>query len=487
MVMEDKLPVKGTCLRIVFDERMRPLEVSEIRTPQLQLNLPKSTFLDVFTVEDKLYACLKGKYKFGLTKKSDFKIAFDKADLSLLNDINLDDDALNYIALGSNSWNAKKASSFTIKGRTQPITRGLTIISFNSVSEYEFKIFDTHSGEKDTADFIETLNTLQKDKAVYIILAHDSAAKALQDPAYLTILRKLGFIKLSKLLGRQAYVMHNLNGKIEEKVDDLTIQMELSFPKDIKNDTLYFTEAKVEFESKIDRYIAHAGGMIGGVKYTNSKEALDYSYNQGFRLFELDIIETSDGAMVAAHDWGHWVKETGYLGQVPVTKTEFLKHKIRGSYTPLDMEGINKWFSEHPDATLVTDKINDPLKFSEQFIDKKRLAMELFSLPAIEKAVEIGVTPMVSFGVIGKIKGDVISYLLNNKIEYVAMTRRNITTQRNLLQKFRDNNIKVYAYHVNFDPGKNEEYVYDNELGLVYGMYADKWIPAFNPKNSSAK
>jgi hypothetical protein len=44
-----------------------------------------------------------------------------------------------------------------------------------------------------------------------------------------------------------------------------------------------------------------------------------------------------------------------------------------------------------------------------------------------------------------------------------------------------DNDIKVYVYNVNFDPGKDEQYVLDNEIGYVYGMYADKWIPAFLP------
>ncbi|MDO1499283.1 hypothetical protein Q2T40_03290 [Winogradskyella maritima] len=42
--------------------------------------------------------------------------------------------------------------------------------------------------------------------------------------------------------------------------------------------------------------------------------------------------------------------------------------------------------------------------------------------------------------------------------------------------KLREAGIKVYVYNVNFDPGKDEQYVQDNELGLVYGMYADKWI-----------
>jgi cytochrome oxidase Cu insertion factor (SCO1/SenC/PrrC family) len=48
-----------------------------------------------------------------------------------------------------------------------------------------------------------------------------------------------------------------------------------------------------------------------------------------------------------------------------------------------------------------------------------------------------------------------------------------------LLKKLQKQGIKVYVYHVNFDPGKDEKYVQENEIGLVYGMYADKW--AFDP------
>ena len=47
----------------------------------------------------------------------------------------------------------------------------------------------------------------------------------------------------------------------------------------------------------------------------------------------------------------------------------------------------------------------------------------------------------------------------------------------------RDAGIKVFVFNVNFDSGKDEQYVYDNELGLVYGMYADKWITDMGSKN----
>ena len=49
--------------------------------------------------------------------------------------------------------------------------------------------------------------------------------------------------------------------------------------------------------------IAHAGGGIAGVTYSNSREALDHSYGKGLRLFEIDLNWTTDGHLVLVHDW----------------------------------------------------------------------------------------------------------------------------------------------------------------------------------------
>ena len=247
--------------------------------------------------------------------------------------------------------------------------------------------------------------------------------------------------------------------------------------------TIYFPREVYEFEDNIDRYIAHAGGEINGVKSTNSKHALDENYKKGFRFFELDIIETSDGKLVAAHDWNMWARFTDYTGTLPPTHAQFMKQKIYGDYTTLDMEGINTWFKQHPDATLITDKVNDPLAFANAFIDKDRLIMELFSVMAVEKASENGIHTMISQEPLLAIKGDKINFLKVNDVKYAAVSRRIISSQKKLMLALRDAGIKVFVFNVNFDSGKDEQYVYDNELGLVYGMYADKWITDMGSKN----
>ena len=123
-------------------------------------------------------------------------------------------------------------------------------------------------------------------------------------------------------------------------------------------------------------------------------------------MFELDIIKTSDSQYVAAHDWKYWKRETNYKGSVPVSLSEFKKHKIRGNYEPMGMDEINLWFKEHRDAILITDKVNFPTSFSEKFIDNKRLIMELFSLTAVKEAIESGIQPLLSEKAIGQISGD---------------------------------------------------------------------------------
>lgn len=57
-----------------------------------------------------------------------------------------------------------------------------------------------------------------------------------------------------------------------------------------------------------DKLIAHAGGSINGITRTNSLEVLNHNDQLGFKIFELDILKTSDNVYVAAHDWESWKK-----------------------------------------------------------------------------------------------------------------------------------------------------------------------------------
>lgn len=378
------------------------------------------------------------------------------------------------LTLNSHGFNVKKRSNFKIGDLSETLERGLTIVHLGSPSFYEFRSFDTYSSVEQLEECTKYMEQMLADGAFFAVLAHDSAVKgALQNAK---TLEQMGLPKLAALKSREAYVMYTKNGMIMESVDSNSLTITLENYSYGSSTEAYFPKITYEFEPSNDRYIAHAGGEVKGIKSTNSKQALDENYAKGFRLFELDIITTSDGKMVAAHDWGMWSRFTDYKGSLPPTHDTFLKRKIYGDYTTLDMDGINAWFAAHPDAILITDKLNNPVAFAKKFVDKSRLIMELFSALSMDEAARQGVNVMISQEPLFKLKGDKINYLKVNNIKYAAVSRRIIKSQQDLLLKLRDNGIKVYVYNVNFDPGKDEKYVQENEIGLVYGMYADKWV-----------
>ncbi len=378
------------------------------------------------------------------------------------------------VLLESNSFNAQKRSGFTVDGATENIERGLTIVHFNTSKGYEYKTFDTHTNEEEAAQFMLVLKNMTSDKAYFAILAHDSAANMMLK--YAEEIKSMGYVQLSTLKSRQAYAMHNFKGTVVEMTHDTTVKINVTIPLTNALAKVYFPKVKYTFEPSIDRYIAHAGGEVDGIASTNTKNALDQNYAKGFRLFELDIIETSDAQLVAAHDWGMWARFTEYPGQLPPSHAEFMKYKIYGKYATLDMNGINAWFKAHPDAVLVTDKVNDPLAFANAFVDKSRLYMELFSVMAIEEASKNGIKAMISQEPLMALKGDKLNWLKVNNVKLVALSRRIVASQTKLLLDLKEAGVKVYVYNVGFDPGKDEKFVQENELGLVYGMYADKWV-----------
>ncbi len=224
----------------------------------------------------------------------------------------------------------------------------------------------------------------------------------------------------------------------------------------------------------INRFIAHSGGMIDGHIYTNSLEALNNSYKSGFRLFELDILRTSDGHFVAAHNWKQWKDFTGYQGELPPDRDNFKQQKILQKYAPLDMDDINAWFENHPDAILVTDKINDPAAFSNLFVDKSRLMMELFTMDAVKEALATGIrSAMPTWGLLKEMKRDKVRELKDMGITDIAASRRVIKYNIPLFQELQKNGIRVYVFHVNYDKKKDENYVVQYDMDYVYGMYAD--------------
>lgn len=97
-----------------------------------------------------------------------------------------------------------------------------------------------------------------------------------------------------------------------------------------------------------DHLIAHALGGIDGYTYTNSREAFMYNYQNGKRLFEVDLVFIDDQELVAAHDIPAGLDLDGFKSK-----------KIDGKYTPLSFDDIVKIMEDYSDVKLVVDIKDD--------------------------------------------------------------------------------------------------------------------------------
>lgn len=363
---------------------------------------------------------------------------------------------------------AGKPSKIILSNQRFPVGRGLNIFYiFNK--EPVIAAFDVHGDEHAVAPMLELLAKLEKAHTPFVIFAHDAIGNSLsirKDELY-----KLGLTKLPNLSGRVAYIGFFDGSRVKEESDSATISRFLPVSEAYKEWVPPKAIPLEEYLRGKDRFIAHAGGQIDGKKYTDSLEALDYSYSKGLRLLELDIITTSDGYYVAAHDWKTWAGMTGYAGDLPPSREVFLGKKIYGKYTPLDLRRINDWFGVHQDAILVTDKVNEPGKFSSLFVDKKRLKMELFTIEAVQEAIAAQIlAPMPTDYLWPDIHKKYMHLVKSGNIQYVAASRN---INRVDLRQILDAGLKIYAFNINDDKIKNEEWVICNERNLYYGVYLD--------------
>ncbi len=465
-----ELPLKQL-RKILFNDNLEYVGYQDVNKKQAFAPSERPTI--IYSVgREKLYGYYtKGAY-IGIAKGDTLEIEFQPDEMTIFDEWSAlqgpFQPAIDKLYLKSSGYTAFKTygvSEIHVGFQQFIPKRGMNLL-YENEGTYQMENYDTFVDPSAAESLLVALDTLLSKNTFFALVAHDSAERHLLP--YKEKLKALGFEKLSNLSLREAYVGYREEGIIKEYKDSLMYDVILPIDP--------VKQSKKLFKNDLDRFIAHAGGEIDGKRYTNSLEALNQNYALGFRHFELDIIETSDQQFVAAHDWKFWKEKTGYEGDTPVSLATFRSYKIYDTYTPLGMAEINTWFKNHPDAVLVTDKINNPVRFSAAFVDKSRLKMELFSPEALDAAKNLGIrSAMASEAVLDRFGANALEELKKRKISEVTLSRKNIGKKSILLRQLTDNGIRTYVYHVNFSPQFDETYVINYEFSQVYGMYADRW------------
>lgn len=134
----------------------------------------------------------------------------------------------------------------------------------------------------------------------------------------------------------------NVSKYIEiKRVEDLPKMQE------IQGDTWY----------KDTNIVGHAGGHIDRYVYTNSKEAVLHTLEQGINVIEIDFDYTSDGHLVCYHlpyNINDGINEM-------ISFKDFMKQKIQGTYTPITPENVFEYMRENPEFYVAVDTKHESL------------------------------------------------------------------------------------------------------------------------------
>jgi hypothetical protein len=453
---------------VEFDNRMRFISNydSELSALPGLLSNNDIIYLVAYRENGKIFAKLQKKGNVIAGNEYNNQIQFSESELTYF----AESDSITIKSLPYGQVEVVIPNSARVLNLISNTSQGINLLT-KSDGTYFIESFNTQDDSAATGLLLKRVVNLIDAKDFFALIKQDSCEKYLKP--YINEIDNLGFTKLSSLNNNDSYIGYSFSGFISEykSVDPLTVVLPNTSVKTLR------TSKQIEKDAKnIYKFIAHAGGEIDEHTYTNSLDALNHSYNNKFRLFELDIIKTSDNVYVAAHDWDFWAKLTGYKGQIPPSSNEFMKYKILGSYSPLDMKTINEWFLKHPDAVLVTDKVNEPKSFSRLFVDRTRLMMELFSLDSLKEGLKVGIkSAMPSENVIYLLEGDRVKKLIDLGVLNIAVSRKMIDSEKSFLIDLKKNSIKVFVYSVNDQIGIDESYVVRNDMDYIYGLYADKW------------
>lgn len=256
---------------------------------------------------------------------------------------------------------------------------------------------------------------------------------------------------------------------------------------------LYIDNFPFDYSWTMYPYIAHAMGGIDGNSYTNSLEAFLVNYENGHRIFEVDLSLTSDNKLAAIHDWS--VDSTVGICEFPLTEeqldrplseTEFKELKIKGQYTPLTFEDIVQLMYSFPDIYIVTDtKETEEPYITMQF-------QYIVDTAAVDPALLDRIIPQIYneemyYSIMELYNWNSIIYTLYNQgaefspRKVISFSRQNgirvITTNQGraddlLLDGLWNNNCLIYMHTYN----TLEDIAPLKEVG-IHGFYTDFLIP----------
>lgn len=222
--------------------------------------------------------------------------------------------------------------------------------------------------------------------------------------------------------------------------------------------------------------ISHAcGGVVNGkrIMYSNSKEALEYSFSKQFRLIECDVLGFEQEEVILAHDFDklYEAEEMGYTIQNFMEMLTALKR-----YPETHMLVDVKWSTIEEYDFYVSHIVDSICRVSKDEMEKqqlyKQIVMEVYDEASIQSAQKAGFDVFFT-----QYRNKGIKDFMNTVricVEYgvgvVGYDADFIREYKKAIPLLKEKNIKIYAYSTD----SKEEYGQLREFG-VDGIFTN-WL-----------
>lgn len=228
------------------------------------------------------------------------------------------------------------------------------------------------------------------------------------------------------------------------------------------------------FNLQPTKYIAHAGGGIGNIMYSNSLEALDYNYMRGHQIFELDFCWTSDRKLIALHDWEDKFETLfGFRVNSPLNYEMISGMRMINNYRVLTLSLLTDWLRRHPYTFIVTDMKEENLESLGYLADNYkdylfRFIPQIYETPEYEKVKQMGFENIILALYLNRqTPQEIEKFVKTNRIFAAAMPLGKKNFEK-YLEIFEKNGIFVYVHTYN-DPETAEKLLNT----AIDGIYTD--------------
>lgn len=235
---------------------------------------------------------------------------------------------------------------------------------------------------------------------------------------------------------------------------------------------IYRIEKEPYSWAKENNLIAHAFGGISGTTYTNSLDAFKFNYSNGFKIFEVDLVLSSDDHLVLKHDWSSLVSQmlkqeiSADKQDKALSLSEFKTMKIHGWMEPLSFEDVIEIMDKDKDIYIVTDTKDIPTDelFGQivELVSNYDMIKEIYNFDSY-----IYTLYQTSSG-----DDEVISFMKENNLKVVTAPTFRMTEE--FANKLNENNIYIYVHTIN----AASEIKFFKNIG-VYEFYTDFITPKY--------